>query len=149
MKVISLSRSKNQIDAISVILFVNRISLSLIFFWFGLLKVASVSPAEGLVKSLYSVTISNWMGLDAFVVFLGLVECLIGVLWLFPKWTKLVLVLFSAQMLTTFMPLVFLTGDTWHGGFVLTLTGQYIIKNVVLIASALTIYLLESQKREA
>ncbi|MBK9271733.1 MAG: DUF417 family protein [Saprospiraceae bacterium] len=147
MKAISLGTSKIQLDAINVILIVNRISLSLIFFWFGLLKVASVSPAEGLVKSLYATTISQWVGLDAFVVFLGLVECIIGILWLIPKWTGLVLVLFTAQMITTFMPLVFLTGDTWQSGFVLTLTGQYIIKNVVLMASALTIFLLESQKR--
>ena len=36
-----------------------RVSLFIVFFWFGFLKIIKVSPAEELVRSLYNVTISN------------------------------------------------------------------------------------------
>lgn len=61
-------------------------------------------------------------------------------MWLIPKLTKVAFIIFAIQMFTTFLPLLFLPKDTWQNTMVLTLTGQYIIKNVVLIASALTIY---------
>jgi uncharacterized membrane protein YkgB len=38
-----------------------------------------------------------------------------------------------------FLPLILLPNMTWTGPFVPTLEGQYIIKNVVLLALALTI----------
>jgi uncharacterized membrane protein YkgB len=148
MKILSIQLTKAPADTTELIIFINRLSLSIVFFWFGFLKVIALSPAEGLVKSLYAATISQWVGLDSFVILLGIVECLIGILWLFPQFTRLAFYLFCAQMATTFMPLFFLPRETWHGDFVLTLTGQYIIKNVVLIASALTIFMYESRKSE-
>jgi uncharacterized membrane protein YkgB len=42
-------------------------------------------------------------------------------------------------MVTTFMPLVLLTTETWTGFLVPTLEGQYIIKNLVIIAAAIGI----------
>lgn len=121
-----------------VILF-NRVALFVVFFWFGILKVLALSPAEGLVTHLHAVTLGSWIPIQTFLLLLGLAECVIGVLWLFPKYTWLAFGLFSAQMAMTFLPLFFLPGETWQTGFALTLTGQYIVKNVVLVASALTV----------
>ena len=42
-------------------------------------------------------------------------------------------------MITTFGPLVLLPTETWDGFMIPTLTGQYIIKNVVIIAIAMGI----------
>lgn len=42
-------------------------------------------------------------------------------------------------MFTTFLPLIFLRNDVWANILVPTLTGQYIIKNLVLVASTLSI----------
>ncbi|MBK7736150.1 MAG: hypothetical protein IPI45_00070 [Saprospiraceae bacterium] len=123
----------------NLVLLVNRLSLFVVFFWFGLLKVLGLSPAEALVTHLHNETIGNLLSASNFCLILGIVECTIGVLWLFPKLTKFAFFLFSAQMCTTFLPLFYLPGDTWQNGFALTLTGQYIIKNVVLVASAMTI----------
>jgi uncharacterized membrane protein YkgB len=148
MKIQSIQLTKAPTDTTELIIFINRFSLSIVFFWFGFLKVIAVSPAEGLVKSLYAATISQWVGLDSFVMLLGLFECLIGILWLFPQFTRMAFFLFCTQMFTTFLPLIFLPRETWQGDFVLTLTGQYIIKNVVLIASALTIFMYESRKSD-
>jgi uncharacterized membrane protein YkgB len=41
---------------------------------------------------------------------------------------------------------VFLRDETWQQSFVLTLTGQYIMKNLVLIASAITVVLLNENE---
>ncbi|MBK6543840.1 MAG: hypothetical protein IPO78_12605 [Saprospiraceae bacterium] len=117
----------------------NRVALFVVYFWFGFLKVLAISPAEGLVTRLHTQTISSYITITHFLIFLGAFECLIGILWLFPKYTNIAFALFSAQMLTTFLPLFYLPNDTWQNGFALTLTGQYIIKNVVLIASAFTV----------
>ncbi|WP_435356185.1 hypothetical protein [Emticicia sp. SJ17W-69] len=118
----------------------NRLALFVVFFWFGFLKVIHISPAEGLVTRLHEATISSIISIDKFLVLLGIIECAIGILWLIPKLTKVAFGVFILQMFTTFLPLLFLPKDTWQNMMVLTLTGQYIIKNVVLIASALTIY---------
>ncbi len=115
-------------------------ALFIVFFWFGILKILHVSPAEKLVSDLHQVTISPFISIDSFLFFLGIIECLIGLLWLIPSLTKLAFGVFIAQMFTTFLPLLFLPKDTWQNTLVLTLTGQYIIKNVVLIASAWTIF---------
>lgn len=118
------------------LLWMGRISLFIIFFWFGLLKLLSLSPAEGLVRRLHELTLSHLITSDHFLVLLGLVECGIGILWLFPKLTKIAFIVFIAQMFATFLPLLFLTGDTWTNSMVLTLTGQYIVKNLALVALA-------------
>jgi len=122
------------------IIWFNRVVLFLVFFWFGLLKVLSISPAEALVLHLHQETIGHLMPANQFVFFLGLVECVIGLVWLMPRFTKYALLIFLVQMFTTFLPLVFLPEFTWEGPFVLSLTGQYIVKNLVLVASAFTIY---------
>jgi uncharacterized membrane protein YkgB len=121
------------------VIFFNRMSLFIVFFWFGLLKVLFISPAEGLVLHLHEEILGSLIAQQDFLLMLGLLECMIGILWLFPKMTKLVFALFSIQMITTFMPLIFLPKETWQNTFVLTLTGQYIIKNLVLVASAFTV----------
>ncbi|MES2517766.1 MAG: hypothetical protein V4585_06640 [Bacteroidota bacterium] len=122
------------------IIWANRFALFIVFFWFGFLKIIHISPAEQLVTNLYHATIYSMMPIDKFLILLGVVECLIGILWMIPKLTKIAFWIFMMQMFTTFLPLLFLPKDTWQNMMVLTLTGQYIIKNVVLIASALTIY---------
>lgn len=125
------------------VIFFNRMSLFIVFFWFGLLKVLFISPAEGLVLHLHEELLGSLVAQQDFLLMLGLLECMIGVLWLFPKMTTLVFALFSIQMVTTFLPLIFLPKETWQNTFVLTLTGQYIIKNLVLVASAFTVICFE------
>ncbi len=52
---------------------------------------------------------------------------------------RLVIPLLALHMITTFMPLFLLPSITWAGFFVPTLEGQYIIKNLVIIAAAIGI----------
>lgn len=123
----------------------SRISLFIIYFWFGILKVIGLSPASGLVQELFDKTIShipllNMMSPGFFIVAFGIFEVIIGILFLIPGKEKWGIYAFFLHMITTTMPLVFVTDSVWQKMFVPTLEGQYIIKNLALIACALTIW---------
>jgi uncharacterized membrane protein YkgB len=107
---------------------------------FGALKVFSTSPAESLIAHLHQLTLYKFISIRAFLITLGMIECVIGTLWLIPSATKIVIIIFTAQMATTFLPLIILPQETWHHMMILSLSGQYILKNIVLVASAFTIY---------
>lgn len=115
-----------------------RLALFVIYFWFGFLKIIEVSPANPLVMQLQEKTLP-FLTFGQFIVFFGLFEMLIGILFLFPKATRLAIFLFVLHMLTTFMPLVLLPVVGWQKPFVPTLEGQYIIKNLALIALAISL----------
>jgi uncharacterized membrane protein YkgB len=130
---------------IALINFFNRISiptarlgLFVVFFWFGLLKVVGLSPATGLVRQLFTQTIS-FISFDHFIILFGLFECLIGILFIIRGAERVVIPLLLLHMITTFRPLFLLPAETWSGFMVPTLEGQYIIKNLVIIAAAIAI----------
>jgi uncharacterized membrane protein YkgB len=115
-----------------------RIALFVVFFWFGALKVFATSPANPLVSALLHKTLP-FVTFEQFIVFFGLYEMLIGLAFIIPKFERLAIVLLIPHMFTTFLPLVFLMSTTWSGFLIPTLEGQYIIKNLVIIAAALGI----------
>lgn len=123
-----------------------RISLAIVFVWFGGLKLFGLSPANGLVESLLGMTLP-FIPFAGFIVFLGIWEVLIGLMFLFPKLTKWAFGLMLAQMFTTFGPLLFLPSVSWQMFGVPTLEGQYILKNIVLIAMGFAVYRLYVLKK--
>ncbi len=116
-----------------------RISMAIIFIWFGTLKVLGLSPAEQLVLDLLRETMP-FLPESGFLLGFGIFEVLVGIGFLIPKLTKFITIAFGIHMVTTFMPLVILPAATWHQLFVPTLIGQYIIKNVALISLTYIIY---------
>jgi uncharacterized membrane protein YkgB len=112
-----------------------RITLAIIFIWFGLLKPLGLSPATELVtKTVY------WIPPDIFIPILGWWEVIIGVGLLFRPLIRMAILLLILQMIGTFLPLVLLPEICFTRiPFVLTLEGQYIIKNLVLISAAIVI----------
>lgn len=117
---------------------VARVGLFVVFFWFGILKVIGMSPASPLVEALFNQTIPI-MSFDTFIVLFGLFECLIGVLFLIRGAERVVIPLLLFHLTTTVMPLFMLSGETWSGFMIPTLEGQYIIKNVLIVAAAIFI----------
>jgi len=116
---------------------VARVVLFVVFFYFGFLKVVGLSPADPLVASLLEKTLF-FIPFESFSVFLGLFEMCIGILFLIPGGiVRVTFLLLVIQMSTTFLPLVMLPDMTWRSLGVPTLEGQYIIKNLVIIALAL------------
>jgi uncharacterized membrane protein YkgB len=115
-----------------------RFGLFAVFFWFGLLKVIGLSPASGLVQQLFEQTVSV-MSFHTFLIGFGVFECCIGIFFLIRGLERLVIPLLFLHMITTFLPLFVIPGATWTGFLVPTLEGQYIIKNLVIIATAVGI----------
>lgn len=117
---------------------VARFSIFLIFFWFGIIKLLGLSPASPLAEALTAQTV-GMQHFDTLFVLLSLIECVIGILFLFPKMTRIVVPLLLAHMALVCSPLVLLPGMIWQAPFVPTLEGQYIIKNAVVVAVAIGI----------
>ncbi len=115
--------------------FVLRMGLAVVFIWFGLLKPLGMSPAEDLVRrTVY------FLPPDVFLPLLGWWEVLIGIGLLYRPLNRMAILLLFLQMPGTLLPLVLLpevcfTQIPWG----LTLEGQYIIKNAVLIGAALVV----------
>ncbi len=117
---------------------VARASIFTIFFWFGLIKLMGLSPASPLAQAL----VANTVGAQYFDILfyvLAVLECVIGVLFLFPKATRIVVPLLLVHMAIVCSPLLLVPGYTWQQFGVPTLEGQYIIKNVVVVAVAIGI----------
>lgn len=112
-----------------------RFSLAVVFIWFGALKVIGTSPANELVaRTVYWVS-STW-----FVPFLGWWEVIIGLCLLYKPLIRFGIFIMAIQMIGTFLPLILLPEVVYNGNiFSLTLEGQYIIKNLVLISAAIVI----------
>lgn len=112
-----------------------RYSLAIIFIWFGALKPFGQSPAVELVtKTIY------WFDPQIFIPILGIWEMAIGICLLFQPLLRVGLFLLALQMPGTFLPLVLLPEVCFTTfPFDLTLEGQYIIKNLVLIGAGLVV----------
>ncbi len=113
-----------------------RIALFIIFFYFGFLKLIGLSPASELVYSLFNQTI-NFMDFTIFYILFSLFECLIGILFLIKGAERIVFPLLLFHIVTTTLPLFILPEAIWQQKFIPTLEGQYIIKNIVIIAAAI------------
>lgn len=113
-----------------------RTGLFIIFFVFGFLKLIGLSPANEL-----AVGFAQHMGLGAFAheayLALAVVECLIGILILIPRYTRVAIFIMLAHMLLVSAPLILYPQAVWQAPLVPNLEGQYIIKNVALVALAL------------
>lgn len=117
---------------------VARFSIFLIFFWFGLIKLLGLSPASPLAMALTEKTVGGQYFTQLFFI-LALIECVIGILFLFPKCTRVVVPLLLFHMAIVCSPLLLVPNYTWQSFLVPTLEGQYIIKNAVVIAVAIGI----------
>ena len=119
--------------------FLIRTPLFVIFFWFGLLKVIELSPAQGLIID--TVYWMPFLSPENWVIVIGYWEMLIGLFFLAKKTTFYAMLLLFLQMSGTFMPLVLLPSVTFQDSNYLlpTLEGQYIIKNIIIITSAIVI----------
>lgn len=115
-----------------------RIAIFIVFFWFGALKVVGTSPANELVLKLLSETMP-FLPAAEFVIGFGVFEMIIGILFLIPRIERFTILVLFFHMFTTALPLVLLKDATWQSFLTPTLEGQYIIKNLVIIALALGI----------
>jgi len=113
-----------------------RVSLGIVFFWFGVLKFfPGLSPAENLVRNTV-----YFINPDIFVPILAAWETIIGIGLITGKYLRITLLLLFLQMPGTALPIIILPDVVWNKfTYGLTLEGQYIIKNLVLIGAGLVL----------
>jgi len=117
-----------------------RVSLGVIFIWFGILKPLGISAAEPLVLATV-----HWLPIfepETWVSIIGWWEVAIGIAFLFRKTIRIAVALLAMQMVGTFLPLVLLPEVTFQEGripFGPTMEGQYIVKNLLIISAALVV----------
>jgi len=98
--------------------------------------VFDVSPVADLVaRTVY------WVDPDLFVTVLGFFEVFVGVMLLFGLALRLTLALFTLQMVGTFVTFLVLPEVTFRHGnpLLLTVEGEFVVKNLVLISAALVV----------
>lgn len=117
---------------------VARVAFFVIFFYFGILKIFGLSPATPLAIALTEKTVGLEY-FDALFMALAVIECAIGVLFLIPKATRIVIPLLFVHLAVVCSPLVLIPEQIWTHLFVPNLEGQYIIKNIALVAIAIGI----------
>ena len=118
-----------------------RVSIGIIFFWFGALKFFDgMSPAQTL--AIETIDLMTFGIFTEKVIIYGLAtwEVLIGIGMLFNLYIKQTIILLFLQMAGTFMPVFLFPGEVFNiFPYSLTLEGQYIIKNLVVISGAIII----------
>jgi uncharacterized membrane protein YkgB len=118
-----------------------RISLGLVFFGFGALKfVPGLSPAETLATQTLQVMTFRLVPDQVGLIFVASLETVIGVLLLTGRWMRLALVLLAFELVGILSPLVLLPGEMFRGAlFAPTLEGQYVLKDVIVVAAGLVV----------
>ena len=115
-----------------------RVALGVVFLWFGALKVFGVSPVVELVlQTYYFLPIPSGLLFDI----LGVWEVVIGLGLIFKKCLRCTLALLWLQMLGTLAAPLFAPAMFFSGGnpFLLTMEGEFVVKNLVLVAAGLVI----------
>jgi hypothetical protein len=112
-----------------------------IFVWFGALKlVPGLSPADEIATKTAMALTFNLFSEDFVRTALAVLEIAIGLGLLLGRFLRLTLLLLFAQMAGTLTPLFLFPERIWSDfPFVLTLEGQYILKNAVLISAGIVI----------
>lgn len=118
-----------------------RVALGVVFFWFGVLKlIPDASPAEALAGQTIERLTLGLVPAATAVPVLALWEIAIGLGLFIGRGMRITLLLLFVQMLGTITPLFIFPSETFtQFPWAPTLEGQYIIKNVVIVAAAIVL----------
>jgi uncharacterized membrane protein YphA (DoxX/SURF4 family) len=118
-----------------------RLSLGLIFLWFGILKFfPDLSPAEELVERTVQQLTFGYIPAHVANLILAFWETLIGLGLITGIFMRITLLLLFLQMAGTFTPIFLFPAEVFTRiPYAPTLEGQYIIKNLVLISAGIVI----------
>lgn len=118
-----------------------RVSLGVVFFWFGALKLfPGLSPAQTLAGKTIKTLTLGMVPPETAVFGLAVWECLIGAGLIFGVFLRATLLLLWAQMLGTITPIFLFPTEVFARiPYAPTLEGQYILKNIVLVSAGIVI----------
>lgn len=119
-----------------------RISIGIVFIWFGVLKFfPDVSAAQDLaintIKLLTFGLVPEWIIING----LALWEVLIGIGLISGKFMRETLLLLFLQMIGTFTPIFLFPSEVFTQiPYAPTLEGQYIIKNIIIVSAGIVLW---------
>lgn len=118
-----------------------RVSIGIIFFWFGVLKLFDgLSPAQDLAIKTIDVVTFGLLTPSIIILGLAIWETAIGIGLIFSLFMRETLLLLYLQMIGTFLPVLFFPSEVFNiFPYSLTLEGQYIIKNLVLLSAGIVL----------
>jgi len=112
-----------------------RWSLGLVFVWFGILKLFSVSPVEDVIKQSLPVVFGTS---QSFFFLLSVLEILIGIGFFMKRLVKLAALVMIIHLLAATTAVIVSQG--FDPRFpILSLEGEFVLKNLVFIAIAIVI----------
>ncbi|MDQ6776988.1 MAG: hypothetical protein M3071_12420 [Actinomycetota bacterium] len=118
-----------------------RIAFGVIFLGFGVLKYfPDVSPAQSLTAATTHILFLGLVPSRVALVGVATLECFIGICLLTNRWMRLAVWLLAVEFVGILAPLVVLPGRLFSGPHhAPTLEGQYVLKDLILIAAAFVI----------
>jgi putative oxidoreductase len=120
-----------------------RITLGIVFLWFGILKVLDLSPVASMVTQVY-----NFLPQPLTFTIIGWLEILIGIGFLFNIFLRATIVLFWLQMAGVFLSLVLMPSLFFINAnpFLITIEGEFIVKNIVYISASILLFTAHREK---
>ena len=122
-------------------LFLLRVSIGVVFVWFGVLKFfPGVSAAQDLAIRTIELLTFGLVPELLIINGLALWEVVIGIGLSTGKFMRETILLLFLQMMGTFTPIFLFPDEVFnHIPYAPTLEGQYIIKNIVIISAAIVL----------
>jgi len=118
-----------------------RISIGIIYIWFGALKYfPNLSPADQLAKDTIHLLTFGLIPNQVSIILLAIWETSLGILLVIGVWKRGAFYLLLLHMFCTFVPLFFFADISFTSSpYAFTLVGQYIMKNLIIIAAAIVL----------
>lgn len=122
-------------------LIILRFSIGIVLFWFGFLKYfRGLSPAEDLATDTIKIITFRLISDNVILYGLATLEVLIGIGLIFKIYMRQTLLLLYIQMIGTFLPIFFFPEKVFYiFPYSLTLEGQYIVKNLVILSAGIVL----------
>ncbi len=144
MKILRVTKPRNRTDDIEEAIYtfmaqhavtILRYAMATVFIWFGALKLLpGISPAEAIASRTLSAMTLGLLQPKVSLPLLAVFEMTIGFGFAFARNLRPTILLLMMHMAGTLTPFLFFPHETMSSFGVPTMTGQYILKNMVFIA---------------
>lgn len=117
------------------------ISIGIVYLWFGVLKFfPDLSPADSLAKNTMNELTFGLVPSNVSIILLAILETGIGLFLIFNLYRRTTVLIGLAHILFTFTPLFLFPEQLFNNTpFELTLLGQYIAKNLIIISALIAL----------
>jgi putative oxidoreductase len=112
-----------------------RLTLGIIFFWFGILKLLNISPVLYVIEQSYP-----FLAPIPIFRLLGLLEVVVGLALLAGYFLRTTTIILMAHLLATLLVFFINPSLAFYPHFpILTVEGEFILKNIVLLNAGLLV----------